>query len=191
MDEQTGPPSRRRVVFVDRDGTLNPDLRYLKDAARVELYAGVPEGIRRLREHGYRLVCVTNQSGIGRGWYTAADVDRIHDRIQEKLRFSGAQIDAFYYCPHAPDAGCDCRKPGTRLFREAATEHHLSLAGGAIIGDRSLDMAAGESLGLLTVQVVPPGHVEEAERERRESRVEPDLIARSFLGAALRILALG
>src|SRR5690349_14065869 len=105
-----------RAVFVDRDGTLNPDLRYLGDAEKLEVFRGVGEGLRWLREHGYLIVCVTNQSGIDRGFYGDADVERIHERLNSRLRAEGAAIDAFYYCPHAPDRGCRCRKPGTLLF---------------------------------------------------------------------------
>ncbi|HEV2166324.1 MAG TPA: HAD-IIIA family hydrolase, partial [Thermoplasmata archaeon] len=115
------PPSweggSRRAVFVDRDGTLNPDLKYLREAERLEVYRGVIEGLRILRSHGYLVVCVTNQSGIERGFYTEADVARIHARLREILATGGAQIDRFYYCPHAPSTGCECRKPGTKLFR--------------------------------------------------------------------------
>ncbi|MCI4344953.1 MAG: HAD-IIIA family hydrolase, partial [Thermoplasmata archaeon] len=85
---------RRRAVFVDRDGTLNPDFHYLADAERLEVYRGVPEGIRLLREHGYRVICVTNQSGVGRGYYRAEDVDKIHARLNARLAAKGASIDA-------------------------------------------------------------------------------------------------
>ncbi|MCI4369172.1 MAG: HAD-IIIA family hydrolase, partial [Thermoplasmata archaeon] len=97
-------------MFVDRDGTLNPDLHYLAEPQRLELFHGVGLGVRLLREHGYRVICVTNQSGVSRGFYTDEVVGRIHARVNELLAPQGARIDAFYYCPHAPGDGCRCRK---------------------------------------------------------------------------------
>lgn len=185
------PGFRRRAVFVDRDGTLNPDLKYLADPARVELFQGVAEGLRWLRSFGYRVICVTNQSGIDRGFYRREDVDRIHERISQKLQSAGAQIDAFYYCPHAPERGCACRKPGTLLFEEARAEWGLDLATSAIIGDRALDVEAGEKLGLLTAVVMSPGHADEVEQELRERRATPDIRALSFAGAVRRLLHRG
>lgn len=182
---------RRRAVFVDRDGTLNPDFHYLADAARLEVYDGVGEGLRLLRAHGYLVVCVTNQSGIERGYYTAADVDRIHGRLNELLAPYGARVDAFYYCPHAPEAGCRCRKPGVELFERAAADLAIDLAASAIVGDRSLDIEAGNRLGLLTVLVPSRGHEREAERELAARPLTPDLVAPSFRAAAHRLLARG
>jgi D-glycero-D-manno-heptose 1,7-bisphosphate phosphatase len=178
-------------VFVDRDGTLNPDFHYLADAARLELYRGVPEGIRLLREHGYRIICVTNQSGVERGFYRAEDVDRIHVRLNEMLRASGAAIDAFYYCPHAPERRCACRKPGTELFTRAADDWSIELPSSAMIGDRSLDVRAGERLGLLTVFVPPVGHLREAEAELEAEALRPDIEAPSFRAAVQRLLTRG
>ncbi|HYK93315.1 MAG TPA: HAD family hydrolase [Thermoplasmata archaeon] len=182
------PSFHRRAVFVDRDGTLNPDLKYLDDPERVELFLGVAAGLRRLRARGFRILCITNQSGIERGFYSREEVDRIHARINEKLARAGARVDGFYYCPHAPETGCDCRKPGTRLFEEARTDWGLDFAGSAIIGDRSLDLEAGEKLGLVTALVLAPGHVEEVEREIRERKVAPDILSLTFTGAVRRLL---
>lgn len=184
-------PGRRRAVFVDRDGTLNPDLKYLDDAVRLEVFRGVSQGIRWLRAHGYLVVCVTNQSGVERGFYTAEDVDRIHRRLNELLARDGAKVDAFYFCPHAPETGCTCRKPGTGLFERAQEDWGIDFPTSAIVGDRALDLVAGERLGLLTVLVHPPGHAPATERELREQRIVPDLTAFSFLGAARRLLGRG
>ena len=185
------PPGRRRAVFLDRDGTLNPDLRYLSDAERLEVFRGVADGLRWLRAHGYLLLCVTNQSGVERGFYRAADVDRIHARLTERLAAQGVGIDAFYYCPHAPESACACRKPGTLLFERAAEEWHLDLATSAIIGDRALDVRAGERLGLLTAGGTSPGHVTDVERELADEGLVPDVTALTFAGAARRLLGRG
>jgi D-glycero-D-manno-heptose 1,7-bisphosphate phosphatase len=176
---------------VDRDGTLNPDLHYLREAQRLELYRGVGQALALAHDHGYFVVCVTNQSGVGRGFYTPDDVERIHLRVNELLRASGTQVDAFYYCPHAPEAACRCRKPATGLFEDAAEAHHLDFSASAIVGDRSLDVEAGDRLGLLTAQVTPPGHTGERGTEAREGRPRPHITASTFLGAVLRVLARG
>jgi histidinol-phosphate phosphatase family protein len=181
----------RRAVFVDRDGTLNPDLHYLSEAARVEVFHGVGEGIRLLRAHGYLVVCVTNQSGVERGFYTDQDVEAIHDRIRVLLAKEGATIDRFYYCPHAPETNCKCRKPGTELFERAQRDLGIGFADSAIIGDRSLDIEAGERLGLLTGLVPAPGHSAEVAQELRERHSVPDWVAPSFRAAALHILHRG
>lgn len=185
------PTSRRRAVYLDRDGTINPDLRYLKEAERLEVYRGVVEAIRQLRSHGFAVVCVTNQSGIERGFYSVADVERIHARLGELLGAQHTAIDAFYYCPHAPEAGCRCRKPGVELFERAERDLGLARAGSAIIGDRGLDIEAGERLGLLTVLVPSLGHEGEAQRELDTRGIRPDLVAPSVRAAAARILAIG
>jgi D-glycero-D-manno-heptose 1,7-bisphosphate phosphatase len=176
---------------VDRDGTLNPDFRYLKEAERLEIFQGVGEGIRWLRQHGYLVVCVTNQSGVERGFYTEDDVQRIHRRLNEILRPSGAAVDAFYYCPHAPERGCSCRKPGIELFRRAELDLGLDLGGSAIVGDRALDVEAGERLGLLTAVVPHRSGWSALRRELADARVEPDIWAPTFAAAAGRILGRG
>ena len=187
------PGSRglRRALFVDRDGTLNPDLHYLKDADRLELFRGVGEALRLVREHGDLIVCVTNQSGIERGLYTPEDVARIHRRLNELLGRAGARVDAFYYCPHAPEHGCACRKPGVELFERARADLHLDLAASAFVGDRLVDVAAGRRLGLLTALVRTPGHEKEVDRELAEAKVVADLTADSFYGAVVRLLGRG
>lgn len=186
------PPRRlRRAVFIDRDGTINPDLRYLADAERLEVFQGVGESIRLLRAHGYAVVCVTNQSGIERGLYTVGDVERIHRRLQEILARDGTQVDAFYYCPHAPERGCRCRKPGTELFERAAVDLHLRLPWCAMIGDRGLDAEAGRRLGMRTVLVPPPGLEAELRRALRTPEEQPDHIAISMRAAVAYLLSPG
>lgn len=184
-------PGHRRAVFVDRDGTLNPDVRYMSRAAQLEVFRGVAEGLRWLRAHGYWTICVTNQSGIERGLYSEADVEAIHGRLNERLAREGARVDAFYYCPHAPQNACRCRKPGTELFERAQDAYGLDFAACAIIGDRPLDVQAGDRLGLTTAVVYSPGHETEQREEFRALRVVPDVTGYSFPAAAARLLARG
>ena len=186
-----GATRLRRALFVDRDGTLNPDLHYLKDAERLELFRGVGDALRIAREHGELIVCVTNQSGVGRGFYTVDDVASIHRRLNELLGRSQARVDAFYFCPHTPEQGCPCRKPGTELFQRAARDLSIDLASSAIVGDRVIDIQAGQKLGLLTGLVRTPGHEQEVDRELAAAGVVADLAADSFAGAVARVLLRG
>jgi len=181
----------RRALFVDRDGTLNPDLHYLREAERLELFHGVGAALALARAHGYLVICVTNQSGVERGFYTRDDVDRIHRRLNELLLAHGAYIDGFYYCPHAPEARCECRKPGTLLFRRARDDWRIDFATSAIIGDRELDVEAGRELGLLTAVVTTPGHEDDPHREVLRRQGGADVNAASFANAILRVLAWG
>ncbi|HYA57599.1 MAG TPA: HAD family hydrolase [Thermoplasmata archaeon] len=188
------PPSSRpsrRALFVDRDGTLNPDLRYLKEAERLELFRGVGEALALAHAHGYLVICVTNQSGIQRGFYTKEDVERIHARLNELLRPYATRVDAFYYCPHAPEEGCRCRKPGTLLFEQARDDWGVDFAVSAIVGDRALDVEAGQKLGLLTALAASPRHQAEAAAEMEGRGLTPDLVAGSFRNAVLRLLNRG
>jgi D-glycero-D-manno-heptose 1,7-bisphosphate phosphatase len=190
----TGPPADgglRRAVFVDRDGTLDPDLHYLRDAERLELFRGVGQALQLVHAHGQLVVCVTNQSGVERGYYTTEDVERIHSRVNDFLAAEGTRVDAFYYCPHAPEHGCDCRKPGTGLFVRAAAELGLDLPGSAMVGDRATDIEPGRRLGMLTALVRSRGHEAEVDAELAAHGVVPDIRSDTFLGAVLRILARG
>ncbi len=191
--ESTTPPSRprRRALFTDRDGTLNPDLHYLKEAERLELFRGVARGVALARRHGFVVVCVTNQSGVERGLYTREDVERIHRRVNEILRVQGTEVDAFYYCPHAPERGCACRKPGTLLFEEAAKDWNLEISSSAIVGDRRLDIEAGRRLGLLTALVPGRSRAAESRAEFSDGAPRPEIVAESFEVAVDRILARG
>lgn len=192
LEEPLGRPARRRrALFVDRDGTLNPDPGYLKDPARLELFRGVADAVRLVHDHGELVVCVTNQSGVERGFYTREDVERVHARLNELLARGGTRIDAFYFCPHHPERGCACRKPGTQLFERARDELGIDLARSALVGDRWLDIEAGRRLGLVTALVKNPGHERSVERELAERGAVPEITAYSFGAAVARLLARG
>ncbi len=189
MSKGSGSP--RRALFVDRDGTLNPDLHYLKEAERLELCRGVGRGLKLAHDHGYLILCVTNQSGIERGYYTAEEVERIHGRLNELLRPFQVQVDQFYYCPHIPESGCACRKPGVGLFERAHADWNVAFATSAMVGDRSLDIVAARRLGLVTAFVTPCGRSSDGVAELRREGLVADIETDRFEAAVLRILALG
>ncbi len=141
--------SDRRGVFLDRDGTLMKDTGYPRDPDEVELTSNAAEAIRRLNEAGLPVIIITNQSGIARGKFTRKEFDAVQARVIELLEDAGARIDATYVCPHHPDVDgpCDCRKPGTGLYKQAADDLGLDLSRSFYVGDRYRDVAATEELG--------------------------------------------
>ncbi|HEU4585299.1 MAG TPA: HAD family hydrolase [Gemmatimonadaceae bacterium] len=150
----TTPPdvAQRPAVFLDRDGTINVDTHYLRCPEGVQLIPGAAEAIARLNAAGVPVIVVSNQSGIGRGLVTKSEYEAVRARIAELLERSGARIDATYICPHAPSpesgaALCECRKPGTLLFRTAAAEHSIDLGRSTFIGDRWRDVSPALELG--------------------------------------------
>ncbi len=149
---------RRGAVFFDRDGTLIEDEHYLADPDRVRLRPGAAAAVHRVRTAGLAAVVVTNQSGIGRGLFGEAEYEAVRARLDDLLAGAGAQLDATYHCPHAPDIEppCACRKPGRALFERAAAELGLDLARSGAIGDRVRDLTPVVRLGGYGVLVPSP-----------------------------------
>jgi histidinol-phosphate phosphatase family protein len=139
-------------VFVDRDGTLIVEKNYLNALDQVELIPGSEATVARLNDAGAIVVVISNQSGVGRGYFTADFVQLTHEFLQAHLQENGGHIDAFYFCPHTPEAGCDCRKPRTGMLEKATRDFHLPLRG-FLIGDRESDMEAGQRAGLKSILV--------------------------------------
>ena len=136
-------------VFLDRDGTLIIDRHYLAAPEGVELLPGAGEAVARLNAAGHPVFLVTNQSGIGRGYFTEAEYRAVHARLEELLAAQGARLDGAYHCPLAPDDPDpeELRKPGCGMFLRAARDHGLDLAHAIYIGDRVRDVAAAERMG--------------------------------------------
>jgi D-glycero-D-manno-heptose 1,7-bisphosphate phosphatase len=147
-------------VFLDRDGTVIVDRHYLGDPAGVELLPGAGAAVARLNRAGLPVMLVTNQSGIGRGRFTAADFERVQERLRALLAADGARLDGVYHCPHAPGAGepCECRKPALGLFRRAAAEHGLDLARSWWVGDRLRDVVPALEAGGAGILVAARPH---------------------------------
>jgi len=136
----------RRALFVDRDGTLIADAGYPRDPALVELLPGAADALRELSS-SFALVIISNQSGIGRGLISEAEARAVHDRVINGFARAGVAFAGAYYCPHAPGAGCPCRKPAPGLFVDAARELGLDLASSIMLGDKASDIAAGRAAG--------------------------------------------
>lgn len=133
----------KKAVFFDRDGVLIEDRGYVHSVAEVAFMPGVFESLKLLQDAFYELFVVTNQSGIGRGMYDVSDMQAVHDHMHAEFKKHGIIISGFYFCPHTPEDGCECRKPGTALLTRAAAEHSLSLDKSWMIGDKSSDIECG------------------------------------------------
>lgn len=157
----------RHAAFLDRDGTLIEDPGFLSDPAGVQLLHGVPAALQALRDAGFALVVITNQSGIGRGLYTAENFRAVQDEVERQLRAEGVELDLVLHCPHTADAGCQCRKPGTALYRQAIAALGLDADGSWFIGDRPGDLLPATVLGGSAILVrtgVGSRHTAEATR---------------------------
>jgi histidinol-phosphate phosphatase family protein len=144
----------RAYVFLDRDGTLVEDPGYLHRLEDYVLLPGVVEALASLQRAGYRLAVVTNQSGIGRGLFDAAAFETIQERLRDDLARGGVELDASYFCPHLPDAGCRCRKPATELLERAVRELGADLHTSWVIGDKPSDMQLAQNAGCRGVYVL-------------------------------------
>ncbi len=140
-----------KAVFLDRDGTLIPDHGYLRDPSGVELLPGVGEALSRMQSAGYHLILVTNQSGVGRGYFAEQDVHEQHQRLRRLLSVYGVELADIKVCLHAPEAECDCRKPRPALLTQAAAEHNIDLTSSWMIGDKNSDVKAGVNSGCRTL----------------------------------------
>lgn len=165
------------AVFLDRDGTIIEDRHYLSRPEEVKLLPGAADAIARINAQLIPVIVVTNQSGIARRILTVDDHERVTRRLNELLGAQGARIDATYYCPHAPEDGCDCRKPGTLLFREAKHDHpEIDLANALYIGDKFRDLEPALTLGGQAVMIPSPEtSASEIDAANARARVAPSL----------------
>jgi D-glycero-D-manno-heptose 1,7-bisphosphate phosphatase len=147
-------------VFLDRDGTLIRDVGYLRRIDELEILPMVPEALRLLRLQGFKLVVVTNQSAIARGWLSEAELAEIHATLSAELARSGARLDAIYYCPHHPVEGeggyrwqCTCRKPDSGMIERAAAELGVDPSASYVVGDQQTDVELAQRIGATPVLI--------------------------------------
>jgi D-glycero-D-manno-heptose 1,7-bisphosphate phosphatase len=175
--------ARHRAVLLDRDGTLNEEVRYLHRIEDLVWTHRAGEAVARLNAAGWRVLVVTNQAGVAHGLYTEEDVQALHAFMQEQLRPYHAHIDAFYYCPYHPEARIPAyrqdspfRKPQPGMYLQALTEWHIDAAQSYVVGDRNADLEPGHLLGMQTI-LVETGYGSLEKAETRASQVVPDLWA--------------
>lgn len=183
----------RPAVFLDRDGTLIEERNYLDRLEEIAVHPDAPRAIRRLRDAGYAVVVVTNQSGVARGLFDEAFVRETHGVLQAMLGRSGASIDGFYYCPHHPEGSvagyridCDCRKPATGMVQRAASDLQLDVARSFVVGDSWRDIELAARAGARGI-LVRTGHGAANERQPPEG-CAAEAIVDTLLDAAEYIL---
>lgn len=166
--------SRPAAVFLDRDGTIMEDAHFIRLPEQVRLLPGAAAAVRKINDAGVPAIVVTNQSGIARGLFTVEDYHAVRQRFESLLEAEGAHIDASYYCPHHPTATgeCECRKPGTALFRDAMRDFQLDARNVVYIGDRWRDVAAAATLGGRGIMIDSPMTTAEDRRRGAADGVE-------------------
>lgn len=181
-----------KVVFLDRDGTINRETAYLYRPEDLEILPTVPEAIGLLRQEGFRIVVVTNQAGIARGYYTVEQMHALHRYLNERLKEAGGWVDRFYYCPHHPVHGigeyrktCRCRKPDTGMFEQAQREYAVDKSRSYMIGDKRIDVEAGHNYGVCGI-LVGTGYGAGERETARQRGEEPfyDFYAETLMDAA-------
>lgn len=180
----SAPAAADKVVILDRDGTIVVDRGYLCDPSKLEFEPKAAEGLKWLYSHGYRLVVITNQSGIGRGFFTLEQLDAMDVRLNAMVAEAGARLEGIYSCPHTPEAGCSCRKPALGLLACAISDLRFDPASAVMIGDKESDIEFGRRAGARTILIRPGAPAATA-------GVRPDVIARDLMEAARAVTSLG
>jgi D-glycero-D-manno-heptose 1,7-bisphosphate phosphatase len=173
------------AAFLDRDGTLVVEVGYLANSEDLRLLPGIPAALRALKAAGYSLVVISNQSGVGRGLFPRSRVYEAMARLRHELRVHGVELDAVYFCPHRPDEGCGCRKPGSELLVQAAANLSLGLRESVMIGDKRLDAETGRRAGARGVLVRTGYGRDEEQRDPGDAGWPPPAHVADDLGAAV------
>jgi D-glycero-D-manno-heptose 1,7-bisphosphate phosphatase len=186
------------AVFLDRDGTINEEVGYVNHLDRFILLPRVGEAIRLLNRDGMKVVVVTNQSGVARGYFPESLVLLLHRRMEELLRQEGAHLDGIYYCPHHPDVGnppyrqkCSCRKPDTGLIEKAVRDLDIDCSKSYVVGDRGVDIEFARRIGAKAILVLTGYGKGEWEYSKDRWQVAPDHVAEDLYKAAQWILLPG
>ncbi len=184
-----------RAVFLDRDGTVNVEVGYLSDLSQLRLIPGAGAAIKHLNENGLKVVLVTNQSGVARGFFSETFVHETHALLKQMLLQEGAYIDGIYYCPHHPKAGnshytkeCDCRKPGTGMIDRAAKDLSIDVKRSFVVGDKWSDVELGQRAGASSILVKSGFAPDDSGNVRPNHLNEPDFIAHTINEAVEWIL---
>jgi len=146
--------NKLKTVFVDRDGVINQERSdYVKSISELEIYPNVAENIKLLKDAGFLVIVITNQSAVNRGIISHEMINQIHNSIQDHLKKYGTFLDGFYYCPHTPNENCNCRKPKPGLLQQAVLELNIDLNSSWMIGDSDSDIEAADSVGCKAIKI--------------------------------------
>jgi D-glycero-D-manno-heptose 1,7-bisphosphate phosphatase len=173
---------KNKAIFLDRDGTLIVDVGYPDNPDDVKLIQDTVPVLKELQKQGYLLIVISNQSGIGRGMFSEADADAVHQRFLAVFKEQGITIDASYYCPHAPEDHCTCRKPSPEMLLRASDDYAIDLSRSFMIGDKLSDVAAGQNAGC-------KGILYKDSKTGPDAKVQPDLVSVNWDEIAVFIAA--
>jgi len=177
------------TVFLDRDGTLNVDTGYVKSPDDFTVLPGVGAALARLKQAGARLVVVTNQSGLGRGYFSSRDLEAIHSKLRLVLAEDGVTLDGLYFCPHHPDDHCNCRKPARGMIDRAHAELKVDLSRAYVIGDSVRDVELAKQVGAQSLLVMTGSSGAEALADLTVRDLPPDYVAEGLSQAVDWIVA--
>jgi D-glycero-D-manno-heptose 1,7-bisphosphate phosphatase len=180
-----------KAVFLDRDGTIIEDVGYLSSPEQIKFIPGSIDAIKSLNQSGYKVIVISNQSGVARGHFSEDMLQTVDKVVHRGLLHGGAHVDAHYYCPHHPQHGvypykqeCDCRKPNTGLVKQAAKKFDIDLKSSFMIGDKATDIELGKRSGVKTAMVRTGYGVKELEKAK-----DPDKIAENLAEAVKWVLS--
>lgn len=181
----------KKAVFLDRDGTINEEMGYINHPDRFIIFPFIPESIRIFNDLDIKVIVITNQAGVARGYFSEDLVRIIHKNLLAEVARHGAKIDAIYYCPHHPTEGtepyrvqCECRKPKPGMVLQAEKEHNIDLSNSYMIGDRFRDIQFARQLGLTSAMVLTGYGKGEYTYQRHTWPYEPDIIGDDLLSVA-------
>jgi len=167
-----------KTIFLDRDGTLNMDEGYTYKTQDLKFYPDVFKALNLLKAQ-FKFIIITNQSGIGRGYYTEEQFHKFNNHLVNKLKEQGIKIEKTYFCPHYPKGSCDCRKPNIKFIKQAKEEFNIDLNNSWVIGDHPHDIELGKNAGCKTIYLLT-GHG----KKHKKDLENPDFIANNILEAA-------
>ena len=176
-----------KAVFMDRDGTVSEEVGYMYHAGLYKLFPWTAAAIRRLNETGLKAVLITNQSGVGRGYFDETSVGQIHGILTAELEREQARLDGIYYCPHTPDDGCGCRKPQPGMLLQAKNDLDIDLSQSWVVGDKHTDVETAHSVGAKSILVLT-GYGRDELARHRDDRLKPTYIAEDLKEAVDAIL---
>jgi D-glycero-D-manno-heptose 1,7-bisphosphate phosphatase len=178
-----------RAIFIDRDGTINIDKDYLTDPDQLEFIEGSPEAIVLANKLGLKVIVISNQSGVARGFMTIEQVENVNAHLVKMLRECGAVADAIYYCPHHPSNGdiCTCRKPDIGMLIRAKEKFDVDLVSSFVVGDKWSDVKCGENAGAFT-SLVLTGYGETDYRRCIDDRIKIDYLGKNLYDSVINFV---
>jgi D-glycero-D-manno-heptose 1,7-bisphosphate phosphatase len=186
-----------KAIFLDKDGTINEDVGYLEHHTKLKVFPYSARAIKMLNAAGYKIIVVSNQSGIARGILTEGILQAIDKRLNKEILSGGGRIDAIYYCPHHPDHGhhpykkaCECRKPATGMIKQAQQRFDLDLSQCYMVGDKLCDIELGVNAGVKPI-LVKTGYGAEVALDPALKKLKPVYVADNLLAAAEWIVGQG